>query len=112
MPKETKEKEKLKLSLCSFAPARRGPGHRLPERSDGGPPLLPTAESSRLRGSQSTRYHLSPEMPPGNSSPLAEACTWQNAAAGSAAGFATVAALHQLDVVRTRFQGNPSHRRP
>ncbi|KAL6843601.1 hypothetical protein ACP4OV_026663 [Aristida adscensionis] len=39
-------------------------------------------------------------MPP---SPT-EAWTWENAAAGAAAGFATVAALHPLDVVRTRFQ--------
>nr|XP_010917681.1 folate transporter 1, chloroplastic [Elaeis guineensis] len=29
---------------------------------------------------------------------------WENAAAGAVAGFATVAALHPLDVVRTRFQ--------
>ncbi|ONK59646.1 uncharacterized protein A4U43_C08F8760 [Asparagus officinalis] len=29
---------------------------------------------------------------------------WENAVAGSIAGFATVAALHPLDVVRTRFQ--------
>ncbi|KAL6636959.1 hypothetical protein ACP70R_024531 [Stipagrostis hirtigluma subsp. patula] len=36
--------------------------------------------------------------------PPAEAWTWENAAAGAAAGFATVAALHPLDVVRTRFQ--------
>ncbi|XP_020104635.1 folate transporter 1, chloroplastic isoform X1 [Ananas comosus] len=36
---------------------------------------------------------------------------WENAAAGAVAGFATVAALHPLDVVRTRFQvsdGRPS----
>ncbi|CAA7395220.1 unnamed protein product [Spirodela intermedia] len=31
---------------------------------------------------------------------------WENAAAGAVAGFATVAALHPLDVVRTRFQVN------
>ncbi|KAK1310352.1 hypothetical protein QJS10_CPA08g00152 [Acorus calamus] len=31
---------------------------------------------------------------------------WENAVAGGAAGFATVAALHPLDVVRTRFQGS------
>ncbi|GJN23411.1 hypothetical protein PR202_gb11059 [Eleusine coracana subsp. coracana] len=43
-------------------------------------------------------------MPPGTSSPSAEAWKWENAAAGAAAGFATVAALHPLDVVRTRFQ--------
>lgn len=29
---------------------------------------------------------------------------WENAAAGAVAGFATVAAMHPLDVVRTRFQ--------
>ena len=48
-------------------------------------------------------------MPPGTSPAAAEAeaWTWENAAAGAAAGFATVAALHPLDVVRTRFQGNP-----
>ncbi|XP_057530222.1 folate transporter 1, chloroplastic isoform X2 [Amaranthus tricolor] len=31
---------------------------------------------------------------------------WENAAAGSIAGFATVAIMHPLDVVRTRFQVN------
>ncbi|ERN17354.1 folate transporter 1, chloroplastic isoform X1 [Amborella trichopoda] len=31
---------------------------------------------------------------------------WENATAGAIAGFATVAALHPLDVVRTRFQVN------
>nr|POF23569.1 folate transporter 1, chloroplastic [Quercus suber] len=31
---------------------------------------------------------------------------WENATAGAAAGFATVAAMHPLDVVRTRFQVN------
>lgn len=31
---------------------------------------------------------------------------WENAAAGSIAGFATVAIMHPLDVVRTRFQGH------
>ncbi|CAI0392450.1 unnamed protein product [Linum tenue] len=31
---------------------------------------------------------------------------WQNATAGAVAGFATVAAMHPLDVVRTRFQVN------
>lgn len=30
---------------------------------------------------------------------------WENATAGAVAGFATVAAMHPLDVVRTRFQG-------
>jgi hypothetical protein len=30
---------------------------------------------------------------------------WENATAGAVAGFTTVAALHPLDVVRTRFQG-------
>uniref|UniRef100_A0A0E0D687 Folate transporter 1, chloroplastic n=1 Tax=Oryza meridionalis TaxID=40149 RepID=A0A0E0D687_9ORYZ len=43
-------------------------------------------------------------MPPGASPASAEAWTWENAAAGAAAGFATVATLHPLDVVRTRFQ--------
>ncbi|KAF8675428.1 hypothetical protein HU200_047798 [Digitaria exilis] len=43
-------------------------------------------------------------MPLGASPATAEAWTWENAAAGAAAGFATVAALHPLDVVRTRFQ--------
>ncbi|XP_066386178.1 folate transporter 1, chloroplastic-like [Miscanthus floridulus] len=45
-------------------------------------------------------------MPPGTSpvAAEAEAWTWENAAAGAVAGFATVAALHPLDVVRTRFQ--------
>ncbi|KAG2546112.1 folate transporter 1, chloroplastic-like [Panicum virgatum] len=43
-------------------------------------------------------------MPPGGSPPASEAWTWENAAAGAAAGFTTVAALHPLDVVRTRFQ--------
>ncbi|RWW43961.1 hypothetical protein BHE74_00050323 [Ensete ventricosum] len=40
-------------------------------------------------------------MPPANE---AERWKWENAAAGAVAGFATVAALHPLDVVRTRFQ--------
>ncbi|KAI5418473.1 folate transporter 1, chloroplastic isoform X1 [Lathyrus oleraceus] len=31
---------------------------------------------------------------------------WENAIAGAAAGFATVAVMHPLDVVRTRFQVN------
>ncbi|KAK3433819.1 hypothetical protein EUGRSUZ_D01095 [Eucalyptus grandis] len=31
---------------------------------------------------------------------------WENATAGAVAGFATVAAAHPLDVVRTRFQAN------
>ncbi|EXC24879.1 hypothetical protein L484_013248 [Morus notabilis] len=31
---------------------------------------------------------------------------WENATAGAVAGFATVAAMHPLDVVRTRFQVN------
>lgn len=30
---------------------------------------------------------------------------WENATAGAVAGFTTVAAMHPLDVVRTRFQG-------
>ncbi|KAG7034115.1 Folate transporter 1, chloroplastic [Cucurbita argyrosperma subsp. argyrosperma] len=29
---------------------------------------------------------------------------WENATAGAVAGFATVASVHPLDVVRTRFQ--------
>lgn len=33
---------------------------------------------------------------------------WENATAGAAAGFATVAVMHPLDVVRTRFQGSLS----
>ncbi|KAJ0040509.1 hypothetical protein Pint_28381 [Pistacia integerrima] len=35
-----------------------------------------------------------------------EQLQWENAAAGAIAGFATVAAMHPLDVVRTRFQVN------
>jgi len=35
---------------------------------------------------------------------------WENATAGAAAGFATVAVMHPLDVVRTRFQGFLSSR--
>ncbi|KFK28311.1 hypothetical protein AALP_AA8G499900 [Arabis alpina] len=31
---------------------------------------------------------------------------WENATAGAVSGFATVAAMHPLDVVRTRFQVN------
>ena len=31
---------------------------------------------------------------------------WETATAGAVAGFATVAAMHPLDVVRTRFQVN------
>ncbi|KAK6922660.1 Mitochondrial substrate/solute carrier, partial [Dillenia turbinata] len=31
---------------------------------------------------------------------------WENATAGAVAGFATVACMHPLDVVRTRFQAN------
>ncbi|WRX09798.1 Mitochondrial substrate/solute carrier - like 8 [Theobroma cacao] len=30
---------------------------------------------------------------------------WENATAGAVAGFATVAAMYPLDIVRTRFQG-------
>lgn len=33
---------------------------------------------------------------------------WENATAGAAAGFATVAVMYPLDVVRTRFQGSLS----
>lgn len=43
-------------------------------------------------------------MPSRTSPPSAEPWTWENAAAGATAGFATVAAFHPLDVVRTRFQ--------
>ncbi|CAL9773963.1 unnamed protein product [Musa acuminata subsp. burmannicoides] len=48
-------------------------------------------------------------MPPADE---AERWKWENAGAGAVAGFATVAALHPLDVVRTRFQvtdGRASH---
>jgi hypothetical protein len=82
-------------SLCSLPTHAAVRGHRIPSQSDGGC----YSRSQRC-------HHLSPEMPPGTSSPSAEAWTWENAAAGAAAGFATVAALHPLDVVRTRFQGN------
>lgn len=39
--------------------------------------------------------------------PLLDALNWkwENATAGAVAGFSTVAILHPLDVVRTRFQG-------
>lgn len=66
------------------------------------PQSKPRSERRKWRG------HLSPEMPLGTSPASAEAWSWENAAAGAAAGFTTVAALHPLDVVRTRFQGNPS----
>ncbi|XP_010550434.2 PREDICTED: folate transporter 1, chloroplastic, partial [Tarenaya hassleriana] len=39
-------------------------------------------------------------------SPRAAQWQWENATAGAVAGFATVAAMHPLDVVRTRFQVN------
>ncbi|XP_062102483.1 folate transporter 1, chloroplastic isoform X1 [Humulus lupulus] len=38
--------------------------------------------------------------------PRSERWQWENATAGAVAGFATVAAMHPLDVVRTRFQVN------
>ncbi|XP_072090867.1 folate transporter 1, chloroplastic isoform X2 [Arachis hypogaea] len=38
--------------------------------------------------------------------PEARQWHWENAAAGGTAGFATVAVMHPLDVVRTRFQVN------
>ncbi|VYS64064.1 unnamed protein product [Arabidopsis thaliana] len=37
---------------------------------------------------------------------MAASWQWENATAGAVAGFATVAAMHPLDVVRTRFQVN------
>jgi solute carrier family 25 folate transporter 32 len=37
---------------------------------------------------------------------MAASWQWENATAGAVAGFATVAAMHSLDVVRTRFQVN------
>lgn len=43
-------------------------------------------------------------MSPGTSTKSPETWTWENAAAGATAGFATVATFHPLDVVRTRFQ--------
>ncbi|KAH0855482.1 hypothetical protein HID58_007963 [Brassica napus] len=38
---------------------------------------------------------------------VAPSWQWENATAGAVAGFATVAAMHPLDVVRTRFQRVP-----
>ncbi|KAF4383283.1 hypothetical protein F8388_009314 [Cannabis sativa] len=40
------------------------------------------------------------------SQPQSDRWQWENATAGALAGFATVAAMHPLDVVRTRFQVN------
>ncbi|CAA0396645.1 unnamed protein product [Arabidopsis thaliana] len=37
---------------------------------------------------------------------MAASWQWETATAGAVAGFATVAAMHPLDVVRTRFQVN------
>ncbi|KAG8098057.1 hypothetical protein GUJ93_ZPchr0013g34284 [Zizania palustris] len=67
------------------------------------PPLL-TPEPSSNRKAREKRPPP-PEMPPPGPSPASrEAWTWENAVAGASAGFATVASLHPLDVVRTRFQ--------
>uniref|UniRef100_A0A7N0UXA3 Folate transporter 1, chloroplastic n=1 Tax=Kalanchoe fedtschenkoi TaxID=63787 RepID=A0A7N0UXA3_KALFE len=41
-----------------------------------------------------------------SSSSLSEKWQWENAAAGAVSGFTTVALMHPLDVVRTRFQVN------
>nr|XP_023888798.1 folate transporter 1, chloroplastic isoform X1 [Quercus suber]POE65748.1 folate transporter 1, chloroplastic [Quercus suber] len=45
-------------------------------------------------------------QPQPQSKSKSEQWQWENATAGAAAGFATVAAMHPLDVVRTRFQVN------
>ena len=49
---------------------------------------------------------MSQSQPQPQSKSKSEQWQWENATAGAAAGFATVAAMHPLDVVRTRFQGN------
>jgi hypothetical protein len=106
---QTVRRKKLCSARCAVRPRtrRRPRRHRLPEQSGGARrSRLPRPRGEKRKGGG----HLSREMQRGTSPPAAEAWTWENAAAGAAAGFATVAALHPLDVVRTRFQGNPSPR--
>jgi hypothetical protein len=111
-PKDSgKEKENMKLSKHLLQLAHASTGEAAAASTSWTIWRRPRLPSSRRERRERSGY-LPPEMPPGTPPAAAEAETrrWENAAAGAAAGFATVAALHPLDVVRTRFQGNPPFR--